>query len=115
MKFTPIASSLTTTSSGPGVGRGTSSNRRFSGPPGSWTRMAFMHSQCTEARETGFPEVENYLGGLACCRDSRVNLASMFVEPTSQMFTLELDTHCFQTTRVAAPDPQGEELIDYRD
>src|SRR5262245_5089181 len=42
MKFTPIAWRRTRACPGPGSGTGTSSTTRDSGPPGSWTRMAFM-------------------------------------------------------------------------
>src|SRR5215218_9396853 len=42
MKLTPAASSFTTTSSAPGFGTGASSIRSSSGPPGWWTRMAFI-------------------------------------------------------------------------
>src|SRR5438128_8272534 len=42
MKLTPAASILTTASLGLGVGSGTSSKRSASGPPNSWTRIAFI-------------------------------------------------------------------------
>src|SRR6266699_6803082 len=42
MKFTPAASTFTSTSPEPGAGCGTSSRRSASGPPGVCTRIAFM-------------------------------------------------------------------------
>ena len=42
MKLTPAASILTTASPAFGSGRGTSSYRSTSGPPGDWARTAFM-------------------------------------------------------------------------
>src|SRR5215468_91095 len=42
MEFTPAAASFTTAWPAAGVGSGTSSRVRASGPPGLWMRMAFM-------------------------------------------------------------------------
>src|SRR6266536_189461 len=42
MELTPAAASLTTACPAPGVGSGTSSRVRASGPPGVWMRIAFM-------------------------------------------------------------------------
>src|SRR5687767_7911698 len=46
MKLTPMASSRTSASPGPGTGSATDSSVSTSGPPCWWTRMAFMTPSC---------------------------------------------------------------------